>query len=155
MNHISRFALAFGTASILTTSFAFAGPAGDTVEHASEAQIQDGSFGDPNTATFTVASTGTTIELPCEVATFPAKIELPRASGGNFSSVGTYRSSLAAPSSAVPVLMTGTASAVCVRGACPADANELTVTLTNLNDFQVIGTYSFLLNRTGVVNHCG
>jgi hypothetical protein len=155
MNKIARLALAIGTAGLLSSSFAFAAPAADVAESAAPAYIQDGDYGDPNVATFVVADSGSSIELPCSVASFPSKIELPKANGGNFSSVGTFRSSLQAPSSGVPVLMTGKASVVCIVGACPADANDFTVTLTNLDTFAVIGTYTFRANEAGVGVRCG
>jgi hypothetical protein len=161
MNKTYRLALVFGAATLVTSSLAFA--ANDSTasrdsasEAARESFVPEGTFGDPGKATLVTSASETTLTLPCDLATFQGRLEVPSAEGGSFSALGIYKSSLASTNApTTPVLLTGTASpGPCIVDACPAGISVLTVTLTNLETYKVIGNYTFNLGASGVGVHC-
>jgi hypothetical protein len=142
MKNLSRIALAAGACTLFASSFASA-----------SSDLPNGTYGDPNVATFVETSSGATIEWACEGAEFEGAIRLE--SGNTFEEAGYYGSSLAPHSDWTPVLMSGKLN----EGGCTSTGvcfpHSITVQLTNLKTGKKIGTWTFIDGDTGVTIRCG
>ncbi len=142
MKNLSRYGLALGASTLFASSVAFAAQ-----------DLPNGTYGDPNVATFVESSSGASIEWACDAAKFKGAIRIQ--SGGTFDVTGTYGSSLQSESSWTPVVMSGklVEGSCTARGAC--FPTTLQITITNEKTGGKIGSWSFVEGDTGVTNHCG
>ena len=141
MKNLSRIALVLGSSTLFVSSVALAAE-----------KLPNGTYGDPNVATFVESNSGASIEWACEAAKFDGAIRIE--SGGTFESTGFYGSPLQAESSWTPVLMTGKL----IEGSCTARGvcfpNTIQVTLRNEKTGGKIGSWTFEEGAAGVSFQC-
>jgi hypothetical protein len=141
MKNLSRIALAAGTCTLLASSAAFAAD-----------DLPNGTYGDPNVATFTETSSGATIEWACAGASFNGAIRLE---DDTFEATGTYGSSIAPHSEWSPVLMTGKF----IQGGCTKSGvcfpQSIQIQITNIDTGKKVGSWTFIDGDEGVSVRCG